>query len=109
MSDTELRDHVKGIASNLTNPDLMRGDDLWENGEPTAWEYSERALDVEYVISSQREFLGVRLLITFGGPNIWIDTRTMEVEGHWWGDKASAKFDDALDLHGYWEEIWNCQ
>jgi hypothetical protein len=73
-----------------------------------AFDYLQDALDIEYIVNSKREYLGARVLVAFGGPNIWINTRTKKVEGYWWNESASASFDDGIDLDSALEELWNC-
>jgi len=52
------------------------------------------------------------LLVAFGGPNIWIDTRRGIVEGYWWQNSAFQSFDtdtdNARELQGCLEMIWSC-
>jgi hypothetical protein len=84
------------------------GRDIENEGEFSAFEYLEDALDIEYIVSSKKEFLGARVLVAFGGPNIWINTRTNTVEGHWWGDKASATFVDNFGLNEVLEDMFYC-
>jgi len=52
------------------------------------------------------------LLVAFGGPNIWIDTRRGIVEGYWWQNSAFQSFDtdtdNARDLHEHLEMVWGC-
>ena len=106
-----LQDHVNSIAANLTNPPMdewNEGRDIENEGEYSALEYLDDALDIEYIVNSKREFLGARVLVAFGGPNIWINTRTATVEGFWWGDKASAPFTDNLGLDDALEMLYNC-
>lgn len=110
MSD-KLQDHVNSIASNLTKPPLdewNEGRDVENEGEFSAFDYLQDALDIEYIVNSKREFLGARVLVAFGGPNIWVNTRTNTVEGHWWGDSASATFTDSIGLGDALEELFNC-
>lgn len=104
---TDLQKQVDHIADNLRT--LEFADCEWENGEPCAGEYSEDVLDVEYYVGSDGSYRGVRLLVTFGGPNIWIDTKLKEVQGFWWGDKATAELVDNLGLDDFWSEMWDCQ
>ena len=56
------------------------------------WDYftGDDVLDVDYTINSRMEYKGVRLLVAFGGPNIYIDTNRGIVEGCWWTDHAEA-------------------
>jgi hypothetical protein len=113
MSTTnqDLINHVNSIASNLSNPPMdewNEGRDIDSEGEFSAFDYLQDALDIEYIVSSKREFLGARVLVAFGGPNIWINTRTNTVEGAWWSDRASATFDDNLGLNDALEELYSC-
>ena len=73
------------------------------------WEYSRDILDVEYYIGSDGSYRGVRLLVAFGGPNTWIDTKFKEVQGFWWEDKATAELVDNLGLDAFWSETWECK
>jgi hypothetical protein len=86
-------DHIAQVLSRgfaeATNDD---GDDF------SAYDYLADALDIEYIVSSKGEYLGARVLVAFGGPNIWVNTRTHTVEGHWWGDSAYASFTDGIGL-----------
>jgi hypothetical protein len=110
MSDS-LKSHVESIAANLSNPPMdewNEGRDVENEGEFSAFEYLEDALDIEYIVSSKKKFLGARVLVAFGGPNIWINTRTNTVEGHWWGESATATFTDSIGLQEALEELFNC-
>lgn len=107
----ELKNHVKSIAENLTNPPMdewNEGRDIESEGEYSAFDYLQDALDIEYIVSSKKEYLGARVLVTFGGPNIWINTRTKTVEGYWWSDSATASFQDNLGLDEALEELFSC-
>ena len=106
-----LQNHVNSIAANLTNPpwdEWNEGRDIDNEGEFSAFDYLQDALDIEYIVSSKKEYLGARVLVAFGGPNIWINTRTNTIEGYWWGDKASASFSDNLGLDDALNELFNC-
>lgn len=107
----ELRNQVKSIADNLTNPPMdewNEGRDIENEGEFSAFDYLQDALDIEYIVNSKKEYLGARVLVAFGGPNIWINTRTKTVEGYWWSNSAFASFKDGLDLDSALEELWKC-
>ena len=77
--------------------------------ELTAWDYLEDVLDIQYLVSSQREYLGARLLLSWGGPNTWLDTKTGAITVYWGSDSATVyapqSFTDALDqaLAELWE------
>lgn len=102
-----LQRHVDSIADTLTNG--FDDDDLNEDGEAmSAWDYMRDVLDVRYIVDSQKRYLGARILVAFGGPNIWIDTEKQRVEGYWWMDKAFASYDDNIGLDEVCEEYYNC-
>lgn len=110
-TNQDLINHVNSIAANLTNPPMNEwneGRDIDSEGEFSAMDYLEGVMDIEYIVNSKREFLGARVLVAFGGPNIWINTRTNTVEGHWWGDSANASFEDNLGLNDALEMLYTC-
>jgi len=99
---------VQHIADILTNG--FDEDELNVDGEQmTAFDYLQDALDIEYIVNGKGEYLGARVLVAFGGPNIWVNTRTNTVEGHWWADSCIAKFTDNIGLDDALEELWNCR
>lgn len=102
----DIENHVKDIARRISEADFDRNDD---GDECSAFDYLEDALDIEYIVNSKGEYLGARVLVAFGGPNIWVNTRTKTVEGHWWGDSAYASFSDGIGLDEALEELWNCR
>lgn len=106
MSD--LKNRVQSIADNLTNPseEWNEGRDVESEGEFSAYDYLQDALDIEYIVSGKGEYRGARILVAFGGPNIWVDTKRGIVEGAWWGDYATALFTDNLGLDEALQELW---
>ena len=105
MSD-QIKSHVQEIANHLSNG---FGGELNSDGEEiSAYDYLQDALDIEYIVNSKREYLGARVLVAFGGPNIWINTRTNTVEGAWWADRAEASFTDSLGLDEALNDLYNC-
>lgn len=123
----DITEHVKHIASELTaGEDASWAKDWheencttfseeeesleehldWCDLRPSAYDWLEGALDIEYIVGSDREYRGARVLVAFGGPNIWVDTRRGVVEGHWWLDDATAAYNDALGLDDALAEYW---
>ncbi len=99
---------VQHIADTLTNG--FDEDELNVDGEQmSAFDYLQDALDIEYIVNGKGEYLGARVLVAFGGPNIWVNTRTNTVEGQWWGDSCTASFTDNIGLDDALEELWNCR
>lgn len=109
MNDKQrLQAHVDSIAESLTNP-TEPIDGLDGNPKIDAYDWLNDALDIEYIIGSDREtVLGARILVAFGGPNIWVNTRTNEVEGHWWGDSARANFVDNIGIGDAITDLYHC-
>ena len=74
-----------------------------------ALDYLEDVLDINYYVDQKKEYLGARVLVAFGGPNIWIDTKHQEVEGYWGGDKEILYYHkDEMDIDGALREIFAC-
>ena len=100
--EQQLRRMCKDIADEITdgNPE---GKD-----SKTASAWMEDTYDIRYLVDSQKRYLGAELLVAGGGPTIWVNTWTKEVEGYWGGDKVTWAFQDNLDLDGYCEEMYGC-
>jgi hypothetical protein len=123
MSD--IQKQVEGIVETLENPEsnycpsceceveLMGDDESCKEcgdivGPMSGFDYLNDALDIEYIISSDRKYLGARVLVCFGGPNVWVDTRYMRVDGHWWADSYNAAFTDNIGIDDVCQELWEC-
>jgi hypothetical protein len=105
----DLKNHVQNIVNNIENGlDSIERED--EGQFPMdGLEYLSDVLDIEYIANGNREVLGARILVAFGGPNIWINTRTKQVEGYWWGESCIMSYErDEIGLDDAIETIWNC-
>lgn len=114
MSD--LRSYVNRIADELRFlydadfPDETR-ERLEQDGEPhDLLSYFDDALDVEYTISGRGDFLGARIAVALGGPNVYVDTRRGEVEGYWGTDHESAWVPREIcdEIDSIFEELYHC-
>ena len=108
---TDLEKQVRMIATQIEYGFDSVEDDDSEDSPLMDW--LEGVLGFQWIVSSDKEtLLGARLLVAFGGPNIWVDTNRGIVEGYWWANSAFANFrtdtDNAYELHEYLEMIWNC-
>ena len=56
--------------------------------ELSIYEWLDDALDITYTMDSLGEMRGASVMVTCGGPNIYVNTLHMRVELYWWGDKA---------------------
>ena len=84
---TELQNYVNNIFDELNA--IYEGRATNEDGEQaTFYDYFQDALDYEYTIGSNGDYLGVRVYVALGGPNIWVDTRRGEIGGAWGTDRA---------------------
>jgi hypothetical protein len=120
MSDTQnvLAEQVKNIVNLLENGVTYAycgADHEERDAQPDdiidGFEYLSDVLDITYIVESDRKTLkGARLLVAFGGPNIWIDTVNRRVEGYWWGDTPVIMdySSDAMDIDSALEELWAC-
>lgn len=72
------------------------------------YDYFADALDMEYRVGSDKEYRSARIMVTCGGPNVYIDTATRAVELYWWTDRASFLLSqDAVDAIDEWAaEYW---
>ena len=111
MSD-KIKDHVMHIVETMNNgfEGYMEENEYGET--QTAFDYLQDVLDINWILNSDKSVRGARLLVAFGGPNIWIDTNLGQVEGYWWGDKCIMEYDTssefARDLNQALEELFNC-
>lgn len=56
--------------------------DSYNNGEMIEY-INDHALDLEYILNSNRQLIGVKIYITLGGPSVWIDTRNNTLNIAW--------------------------
>ena len=76
----------------------------------SGFDYISDALDIQFIVDGNKEYLAARILVAFGGPNIWINTQTKTIEGYWWQDTAfSSYYDDPMDIDGACRELWECK
>ena len=117
MSD--LKEDVERIVSTIENglsyEDAGQEEEAQERGlevtDPIdGMDYLADALDIQYIVDSNKEYLGARVLVAFGGPNIWIDTLNNRVEGAWWSDKATVYYNhDLMGIDDALRELWECK
>tara|TARA_R100000655_G_scaffold24693_2_gene50128 strand:+ start:1448 stop:1825 length:378 start_codon:yes stop_codon:yes gene_type:complete len=111
-SENKLLNHVQYLADEISkgfNAEWVKDfKEYNKEEEPTAYDYLNDALSIDYIIASDGTFKGAEVLVAFGGPNITINTRNKCVEGCWWGDSAKAYYDDNLGLEECLEELYEC-
>lgn len=113
--NNDLQNHVKHIVDTIEKGlDSIERED--EGQYPMdGLEYLSDALDIEFIVgtsrdnNNDRELLGARILVAFGGPNIWINTRSQQVEGYWWNETCIMSYkNDEFDLDDAVQTIWSC-
>lgn len=67
-------------------------------------------LDIDFTVNYQKEYKAVRICVAWGGPSIYIDTLSGNVELYWWTERASYRMrSDVIDALDEWaEEYFNC-
>lgn len=93
-----------------TCPDCGSCVDEYDVETVSLYDYFESALDIEYTINGRFEYRGVRIMVACGGPNIYINTNSGEVELYWWTESATAELSrpaiNAIDE--IFEDQFNC-
>lgn len=76
----------------------------------TMSDYFEDDLGHDYVVDSDKEYKHVIVCVAYGGPNIYIDTSTGNVELYWWGSTAKAPMSEAAirAVDELFEELYDC-
>ena len=105
--EEQLRRMCKNIAEEISaGPQQVNIHTGEDREEVTASSWMEGTYDIRYLVDSSKRYLGAEILVAGGGPTIWVNTWTKEVEGYWGGDKVTWSFVDNLDLDGYCEEMY---
>ena len=105
----ENREYCKRIVDELET--IYNGDLFNEEGDTvTLYDYFSDVLDFEYTIDSQKEYRSVKVFITLGGPNVWIDTRTSAVHLAWGTDREEYPLDFAVrdEIDSIFAEYYYC-
>ena len=95
--EEKLRRMCKNIAEEITA------------GKENDHEWTEHVYDIEWITYQDHSYKAARLLVAGGGPNIWVNTQTGDVEGYWGSDKCTWGFVDEIGLDDYLEELHSCK
>ena len=134
----EMCQHIAETLESYVNGDVRRCPDCgeiinrdWENvgdafrcpecgavSNPDDWDqlgtydFLEDALDIEFRVGGRDRdsFRSVQIMVACGGPNIYLDTASKDVELYWWGDRARYPLSyDAVEALDDWaSEYWGC-
>ena len=106
--EEQLRRLCKDIADGISSPQEITDEETGEKRTETASDWMEDVYDIRYIVDRDKRYLGAEILVAGGGPTIWVNLYTNEVEGYWGGDRVTKAFTDNLDLDGYCEEMYGC-
>ena len=104
--EEQLRRMCKSIANGISEPEEITDEETGEKRTETAGDWMEGVYDLRYIVDREKRYFSAELLVAGGGPTIWVNLNTMEVEGYWGGDRVTHPFRDSLDLDGYCEEMY---
>ena len=96
--EQQLRRMCKEYAEEISN-------DSHDGQIDGASRFMEGVYDIEWITFQDGTFKGARLLVAGGGPTIWVNVKTDEVEGYWAGDYCTQAFQDNIGLRAYLEEL----
>ena len=82
--------------------------DITEGDGTYASEFVDTTYNIRYLVDHEKKYLGAMLMVAGGGPTIWVNTWTNEVEGYWADDKCTWAFQDNLGLDDYCQEMYGC-
>ena len=95
ISNPDTQGLVEEIAQRITN------------GKQDAGTFMEDALDIQYIINQDKTYRGARILVAFGGPNIWVNTQDGTVDGYWGTDKVHWHYTDNIGLDDYLSGLYH--
>lgn len=78
----------------------------------SVYDFLADALDFEYRVSGRAgdSLRSVCIMVACGGPNIYLDTASKNVELYWWNERAfyPMSYEAAAALDEWAAEIWGC-
>ena len=92
----------KTIAEEISAGEPGKG----RHKDASAW--MEDVYDIRYIVDREQRYYSAELLVAGGGPTIWVNLNTMEVEGYWGSDRVTVPFTDNLGLDDYCQEMYGC-
>ena len=91
----QLERMVKNIAEEITNG---------KGGTVHNWLEKNEVYSIEWITTQDHKYKACRLMVAGGGPNIYVNTQTEQVEGYWASDKFAWGFRDSINLDDYFSE-----
>ena len=105
---TSIRDELNRLyEADYTDEER---DEMEDRGEAhDLYSYLDDALDIGCIIGGNMDFLGARIAVKLGEPNIYVNTRTGYVEGYWGTDKVEARIPSEVcdEINAIFEDYYN--
>ena len=101
--EEQLRRMCKNIAEEITEGKTREGKNVYMQ------DFMEGVYDIEWITYQDGRYKAARLLVAGGGPTIWVNMHTHEVEGYWASDRVIEPFIDNIGLDEYLEELHACK
>ena len=77
-----------------------------EDDEGTlATRFMDHVYEIEWITYGDKTYKSARLMVAGGGPTIWVNTMTDNVEGYWGTDRVKHGFSDQIGLNDYLLEM----
>lgn len=72
--------------------------------------FTDSIYNIEYRCDSRKEYKSVQIMVACGGPNIYLDTASGDVELYWWTERGRYPMSSSVirALDEFAEELWNC-
>lgn len=98
-TDDIYADYDEAVEQGVPDGNVVPADGL---------DYLADALDIEYRVGSDGRFKSGKVIITFGGPNAWIDTDTGELIVTWCSEPVRRSLPNSFinELDGALEELY---
>ena len=104
----QLRRMSKTIAEEITSGKTERLSDYDSKCEVIleAGRFMEDVYDIRYIVDREKRYYSAELMVAGGGPTIWVNLNTKEVEGYWGSDRVTEPFIDNIGLDDYLEDLY---
>ena len=103
---------IKGVKKSETCEEQLRrmcksiAEDMSKGDGTRASEFMESTYDIRYIVDREKRYMGCELMVAGGGPTIWVNLYTKEVEGFWGRDRVTWAFQDNIGLDDYCQEMY---
>ena len=101
---SEIREHISPIFDAISE-----GEGLWacEASAQTPEAFLAQAINVEYILSGQLNYLGARIHINYDDAIILVDTNDKTIEAYWNGETYLQHYHyDAMNLGGACKKMY---